>query len=120
MRLMFVYYAYADQGSGLVLQGYSAAARALGHEVAVYGKANPRIPLNYSLDLGSADAVVFLFEWTTCLEHGDNLDFARLVSKVPRARRVILDGDGNYNDPITVEGDSNHPDAAASRRWIDV
>src|SRR2546425_9649984 len=38
----------------------------------------------------------------------------------PRARRVILDGDGNYNDVISVLGDYNHRDAAASRRWIDV
>lgn len=120
MRLMFVYWAFEDQGSGLVIQGYTEAARALGHEVGVYGRANPKIPLNYSLDIGSADAVVFIFEWTTYLEHSDNLDFLRLVGKVRRARRVILDGDGNYNDAISVAGDFNHRDAAGSQRWIDI
>ena len=82
MRLMFVYWAFEDQGSGLVIQGYTEAARMLGHEVAVYGrwipgKVNPRIPLNYSLDLASADAVVFIFEWTTQLKPGDRLDLVR-------------------------------------------
>src|SRR4029453_16042255 len=111
MRLMFVYWAFEDQGSGLLIQGYSRAARALGHEVAVYGRPNPKIPLNYSLDVASADAIVFIFEWTTALNSGDQLDLVRLVGKVPRGRRVILDGDGNYNDLISADGDYNHRDA---------
>jgi hypothetical protein len=125
MRLLFVYWAFEDQGSGLVIQGYTEAARALGHDVAVYGcwrlgDANPKIPLNYSLDVASADAVVFLFEWTTALKPGDQLDLVRLVAKVPRRRRVIIDGDGNYNDAVSAGGDSNHRDAEASRRWVEV
>jgi glycosyltransferase involved in cell wall biosynthesis len=126
MRLLFVYWAFEDQGSGLVIQGYTEAARALGHEVAVYGcwrlgRDNPRIPLNYSLDVASADAAVFIFEWTTALKPGDRLDLLRLVAGVPRTRRVILDGDGNYNDMIRVAGgDFNHADEAASRRWVEV
>src|SRR5207302_701700 len=113
MRLMFIYWPFEDQGSGLVIQGYSAAAEALGHQVVVYGRENPKIPLDYSLDIESADAVIFIFEWTTDLWRADHLDLARLVGKVPRARRVILDGDGNYNDVISVLGDYNHRDAAA-------
>jgi glycosyltransferase involved in cell wall biosynthesis len=125
MRLMFVYWAFEDQGSGLVIQGYTEAARALGHEVAVYGcwrlgKDNPRIPLNYSLDVASADAVIFLFEWTTALKPGDQLDLVRLVAGVPRNRRVIIDGDGNYNDTVRAGGDYNHKDAESSRRWVEV
>jgi hypothetical protein len=117
---MFVYWAWEDQGSGLVIQGYSEAARALGHEVAVYGRANSNIPLHYSQDIRSADAVVFVFEWTTHLHHGDWLDLARLVGKVPRERRVILDGDGNYNSLIRIAGDYNHREPEASRRWIEI
>jgi hypothetical protein len=125
MKLMFVYWAMEDQGSGLVIQGYTEAARSLGHEVLVYGrwiptKFNPVIPLNYSVDIDSADAVVFIFEWTTQLKPGDQLDMARLISRIPRDRRVIIDGDGNYNDAIRVADDYNHPDATASRRWIDL
>jgi len=115
---MFVYWAFEDQGSGLLIQGYTKVAAQLGHEVVVYGKHNPEIPLNYSLDLDSADAVVFIFEWTTALRQGDHLDLVRLVTNVPRRRRVILDGDGNYNDLIQVDGDYNHRDVASRDRWM--
>ena len=120
MKLMFVYWAFEDQGSGLLIQGYTEAARALGHEVVVYGRPNPKIPLNYLLDVGSADAVIFIFEWTTQLLQGDSLDLVRLLRKVPRARRVILDGDGNYNDLVSVGGDYNHRDETSRRRWVEV
>ena len=93
MKLVFVYYAYENQGSSLDLQGYARAAREMGHEVIVYGVANAKIPLDYSIDLSGADAVVFVFEWTTDLLYGDRLDWLRLVSSVPRSRRVIIDCD---------------------------
>jgi hypothetical protein len=117
---MFVYYAFEDQGSGLVIQGYTQAARALGHEVCVYGRDNPKIPLNYSLDVESADAVIFIFEWTTQLRYEDQLDMLRLIGKVPRNKRVILDGDGNYNDLLAIDSDYNHRDAEGSRRWTEI
>ena len=117
---MFVYYAFEDQGSGLVIQGYTEAARAMGHEVCVYGRDNPKIPLNYSLDIASCDAVIFLFEWTTQLRYEDQLDMLRLMTALPRERRVILDGDGNYNDPFTTENDYNHKDQGSSRRWCEI
>src|SRR5262245_43176748 len=116
MRLMFVYWAFKDKGSCLLIQGYCEAAKALGHDVAVYGRPNPDIPLNYSLDIDAADAVVFIFEWTTQLLDGDALDVVRLVSKIPRRRRVILDGDGNYNDMIGVDVDSKIRHAAEAQR----
>ncbi len=117
---MFIYWAFEDQGSGNVIQGYTEAARALGHEVAVYGRPNPKIPLNYSIDIESADALVFLFEWTTRLRQGDPMDLARLLAKVPRRRRVIIDGDGNFNDPIRVENDYNHREPAERALWMEV
>jgi Glycosyl transferases group 1 len=119
MKLMFVYWAWPDQGSGNVIQAYTEAAKAIGHEVVVYGPPNSRIPLNYSMDMASADATVFIFEWTTQLQHGDHLDLVRLMAGVPRSRRVIIDGDGNYNDLIRIDGDYNHKDVAARDRWID-
>jgi glycosyl transferase family 1 len=120
MRLVFVYWAFEDQGSGLIIQGYSEAARRLGHEVVVYGRSNPKIPLDYSRSIDPADAVIFIFEWTTNLWQADALDLLRLVSKVPRHRRVILDGDGNYNEMIQVDGDWNHRSEAGSRRWTEI
>lgn len=119
MNLLFVYYAFENQGSGLVIQGYTEAAHAMGHQVAVYGPPDPKIPLNYTTDIEAADAVVFIFEWTTEIRNADPLRLARLFDRVPRCRRVILDGDGNYNDLINLNGDFNHPDAESSRRWTE-
>src|SRR5262249_12385314 len=119
MRIMFVYWAFEDQGSGLLIDGYTRAATGMGHEVVVYGRPIPNIPLNYSMDVESADALVFIFEWTTDLLRGDNLDFVRL-SKIPRRRTVILDGDGNYNDLISADGDYNHRDQASRDKWISI
>ena len=120
MKLVFVCWPFEDQGSGNIIQGYTEAARALGHEVTVYACPNEKIPLNYSLTVDSADALVFLFEWTTRQYYGDRLDLARLVGKVPRERRIVVDGDGNYNDVTCINGDSNHADDASSRRWREV
>ncbi len=119
MKLVFVYYAYENQGSQLDLQGYARAAEEMGHEVTVYGPPNDRIALNYSTDLRRADAVVFVFEWTTGLQTGDQLDWMRLLSAVPRQRRVVIDCDGRYNEPMLVHGDFNHRNDGESAWWID-
>ena len=120
MRLIFVHYVYEDRGSAQDLHNYAEIAKALGHEVVVYGPPDGKSSFNYSLDIRSDDAVIFIFEWTTELQRGDHLDFARLVGKVPRERRVIIDCDGKYNDAISVVGDCNHADTAASQHWVDV
>jgi hypothetical protein len=46
MRLIFVCWPFEDQGSGNVIQGYTEAARALGHDVTVYACPYDKIPLN--------------------------------------------------------------------------
>jgi hypothetical protein len=120
MQLMFVYYQYEDAGSAQDILGYIQAARALGHDVVVYGQVVTESPFNLSLDVESADAVIFIFEWTTELKYGDRLDLVRLMGKVPRERRVVIDCDGNYNDIINVIADYNHRDTATSRLWIDL
>jgi glycosyltransferase involved in cell wall biosynthesis len=48
------------------------------------------------------------------------LDWVRLLESVPRHRRVVIDCDGAYNDPIEYGGDYNHLDQASSRHWIAV
>jgi hypothetical protein len=120
MRLMFVHHVVEDRGSAQDMHNYAQVARALGHEVALYGPPNGASAFNYSQDVGSVDAVIFIFEWTTHLQYGDNVDLLRLVGKVPRRRRVVIDCDGNYNDAISVVGDVNHPNAAASQRWVEL
>ena len=85
--------------------------------MALYGPPNAASAFDNSLDVGSTDAVIFIFEFSTWL---DNLDALRLVGRVPRRRRVVIDCDGKYNDAISVAGDVNHKDTAASRQWVEV
>lgn len=120
MRLMFVYYVMDDAGSAQDIRHYAQAARELGHEIVVYGTPRPDSPFEFSRDIAGVDAVVFIFEWTTDLREGDQLDLARLVGGVPRNRRVVIDCDGAYNEALRVDGDYNHRDEEASRAWRDV
>lgn len=119
MKLVFVYWGYENAGSMLDLRGYARAARTMGHEVTVYGPPSPAFALDYSQNLADADAVVFIFEWTTALQFGDRLDWTRLLAAVPRKRRVVIDCDGAYNDPIEFAGDYNHRTEESSRRWCE-
>ena len=120
MRLMFVHYLFEDRGSAQDIHNFAVAARELGHEVAIYGRPKGSSPFNYSMDLESADAVVFIFEWTTDLQEGDCLDWVRLAARLPKRRRIVIDCDGKYNDAISVVGDYNHASEEQSRRWIQI
>jgi hypothetical protein len=124
VRVMFAYHLMAlhsgTVGSTQDLYGYAQVAKQLGHEVVIYGPPDPDSPFTFSLDLDAVDALVFVFEWTTHLRDSDRLDFVRMVTKVPRRRRIVIDCDGAYNDPISADGDCNHPDPASSRTWIEV
>src|SRR5258708_5688188 len=101
MRLIFVHWVYEDRGSAQDLHNYREAATRMGHEIAIYGPPNIS-PFHYSLEVNQADAVVFIFEWTTALQGGDQLDWLRLAGRVPRDRRIVIDCDGKYNDRISV------------------
>jgi hypothetical protein len=132
MRLMFVYWRIGNAGSAQDILQYARVAGSLGHEVVLYAPKEADSPFECSLDVESADAVVFVFEWNLYLFPGGDkkkggvyrdglmgighLNVAKLFSRVPRNRRVILDCDGMYNDSIHVCGDFNHVDAEASRR----
>ncbi len=120
MKLVFVYWGYENAGSMLDLRGYMRAAREMGHQVTVYGPPNSYKALDYSQDLSGADAVIFIFEWTTGLQFGDRLDWTRLMQAVPRDRRIVIDCDGAYNDPIEFRGDYNHRTEESSRQWVAV
>jgi hypothetical protein len=119
MRLLFVHHVVEDRGSAQDMYHYALAARDLGHEVLLFGAEPGGSPYDWTRRVERADAVIFIFEWTTNLQHGDELDLTRLVGTVPRRRRVVLDCDGRYNESISVDGDQNHPDAGTSRDWIE-
>jgi hypothetical protein len=120
MRFMFVHWVVEDRGSAQDIYHYTRAAQELGHEVAIYGAPSGTSAFNYSRDIDAADTVVLLFEWTTELQHGDRVDWVRLLSKVPRRRRLVVDLDGKYNDAISVIGDYNHQTEGEARAWVDI
>jgi hypothetical protein len=115
MRLMFVYWKVEDAGSAQDIYNYCQAARRLGHQAALYAPEGAVSRFNCSLDLASADGVVFPLEWNIYLHNNEPLDLEGPMRKVPRERRVVIDCDGMYNDAIRADGDYNHPDEAASR-----
>lgn len=119
MKIVFVYWGYENAGSMLDLRGYTRAAKAIGHEVHVYGPPEWAFALDYSKHLDDIDALVFVVEWTTALQFGDNVDWVRLLDAVPRNRRLVIDCDGHYNEPIWFMGDYNHRAMEASTEWID-
>jgi Glycosyl transferases group 1 len=136
MRLMFVYWRTGNAGSAQDILQYARVSKSLGHEVVMYAPEELDSPFECSLDLESADAVIFVFEWNLYFFPGGDkkksgvyrdglmgighLNIAKLFSRVPRQRRVIVDCDGMYNDSIQVGGDFNHPNADASRRRIEL
>ena len=102
MRLMFVHHVLPDRGSAQDMHHYVRVARSLGHEVAVYGRPTAASPFHYSVDIASADAVIFIFEWTTHLQYGDVLDLLRLAGKMPRRRRVVIDQVASLTDTSAI------------------
>lgn len=119
MKIVFVYWGYENAGSMLDLRGYTRAAKAMGHEVLIYGPPEWAFALDYSKDLSNVDALVFVVEWTTDLQFGDQVDWARLLDAVPRERRIVIDCDSHYNEPIWFMGDYNHRSLESSTQWID-
>lgn len=120
MRLMFVHYVLEDRGSAQDIFHYSRVAQSLGHEVALFGAPKKASPFHYTTDVSSADSAIFIFEWTTELQYGDLLGWARLLSRIPRARRVVIDCDGKYNDAISAAGDVNRSMPDLSRDWVEI
>ncbi len=119
MRLMFVYNLGEDVGSAQTILNYSRTAKALGHEVVVYRRRRGSEVVS-SLDIESADVVIFVLEWWLDLKYPGELNLVRLMSKVPRERRVVIDNDGMYSDVVRVDGDYNHANAAAGRARVEL
>ena len=69
MRIAFVYWGYENAGSMLDLRGYTRAAKAMGHEVIVYGPKEWAFALDYSKDLAGVDGLAAELAPLVRLEH---------------------------------------------------
>ena len=115
MRLMFVYWKLENAGSAQTIHNYAAAARELGHEVVLYADPDEGSKFVCSLDVESAEAVIFLLEWNIYLHENKPLDLDGPLRRSAREQRIVIDADGMYNDPIRIDGDYNHPALEDSR-----
>jgi hypothetical protein len=112
---MFVYWQVGDAGSAQTISHYCRAAKALGHQAALFAPEGsvPGIPC--SLDIESADGAIFPLEWNIYLHNNEPLDLDTPVRSIRRERRVVIDCDGMYADVTKVAEDYNHPDDVCSR-----
>jgi hypothetical protein len=86
---------------------YVAAGRKLGHDVAVYGEANPELPtIRFTTDTSGVDLALFVIQVPS--DFPDMPHIARLLDAVPRDRRIVLDLWGRFNDTIRLDHDFNH------------
>ncbi len=117
MNILFATERRIDAGSIQALANYVRVGRKFGHLLAVYGSPDPRFPdVSFSTDPAAFDHVVFIFE--SRLSWLSGLQLARLLTIVPRSRRVILDADGMYNPMLTLDGyDRNHATEHDQERW---
>jgi hypothetical protein len=120
MRLMFIHHVLEDRGSAQDMFHYARVAKALGHAVVLFGAPGRPSAFNYTTDVSSVDVAVFIFEFTTELQYGDLLAWSRLLGRIPRSRRVVIDCDGKYNDALHITGDINHAKADLSRQWLEI
>lgn len=120
MRLIFVGCALDHQGNAQDIYNYIQVAKKIGHEVVLYAPEHTQSWLTCSSDVESADAVIFIAQTNMYLHYGGYLNLVRLLSQVPRERRVVIDCDGKYNYPIRVKGDYNHLDAVSSQHWLEI
>src|SRR5215475_2973253 len=83
----------------------------------MYGCPDRAFPnIRFSTNAGEFDFVVFILE--SKLDWLSGLRMARILSAVPRHRRVVLDADGLYNNVVSVRGyDRNHGSSAERDHW---
>jgi hypothetical protein len=107
MKLLLVTWVDPWTRSVSTVHNWIEAGRALGHEVAVFGKPHPDLPkLPFTTDLSGVDIALFIVQLP--MDFPDMPYLARLLDGVPRERRVVVDLWGRYNETIRVEHDFNH------------
>ncbi len=107
MKILFVTELNPWVRSVSTVHRYVAAGRRLGHEIVVYGEANPDLPqVPFTTDLSGVDFAVFAVHVPN--DFPDMPCLARMLDGIPRQRRIVLDLWGRYNETIRLEHDFNH------------
>lgn len=107
MKVLLVTSVDAWTRSVATIHKWIDAGRTLGHDIAVYGEADPDLPkLRFTTDLRSVDLALFVIQVPS--DFPDMPYLARVLDGIPREKRAIVDLWGRYNDTIRVDHDFNH------------
>jgi hypothetical protein len=107
MKILFVGAFDPWTRSVATLNRYVKWCRKLGHQIAVHGAPNPELPdVPTSLETTDADLVLFILQVPHDIP--DMPGLARLMDRLPRDKRIVLDLWGRFNDTIRVDHDFNH------------
>lgn len=107
MRILLVTSVDAWTRSVSTVHKWIAAGKALGHDIAVYGEADPDLPkLKFTADLKGVDLALFVVQLPS--DFPDMPYLARVLDGIPREKRAIVDLWGHYSDTIRVDHDFNH------------
>lgn len=118
MKILFIMDKRVNAGSIQAVSSYVLAGDELGHTIALFGRDDPRFPrVRFSTEVSAFDYVVFVIE--SGLFWMSGLRMPRILSQVPRERRIIIDTDGMYNKTIAVAGyDRNHATDRDRSQWL--
>jgi hypothetical protein len=121
MKLLFVSELHPTLRAISTITNYAKVGKELGHEVAVFGEQSTYVSsVPYSLDVGAFDFAILVVY--TPADFPGLPYLARLLDRMPRDRRIVIDCCGRYNDTIRVEHDFNHLeklDGHQSWEWIE-
>lgn len=107
MKILLVTSIDAWTRSVSTIHKWVAAGRTLGHDIAVYGEANPELPdAKFTTDLSNVDLALFVVQVPS--DFPDMPYLARVLDGIPREKRAIVDLWGRYNDTIRADHDFNH------------
>ncbi len=117
MKILFVMKHRGIAGNMHAVADYMRISSSFGHEVALFGPAQPWLSgVTFSMDAGAFDKVVYLFE--SEIYRLPRLHEVRLLGAFARRDRMILDMDGMYNPVIELDDyDRNHDSAGQSETW---
>lgn len=107
MKIIFVGAIDPWTRSVATVHRYVAWGKKLGHDISIFGEANPEMPdIRTTTQLEDADLIVFLIQVPQDIPSMPWI--ARMMDRIPRQKRVVLDLWGRYNDTIRVDHDFNH------------
>jgi hypothetical protein len=118
MRILFATDARVDAGSIQAIAAYVRAGKAQGHDFELWGKEDRSfVGIPWAQDPTQFNHVVFIYE--SKLRWLPAIDLVRLMPRVPRAQRAIIDADGMYNDRIVVDDyDRTHWKVDEQAEWV--